>query len=455
MKRALLLIVTIILSAVFLIACSSVEENKDDKKESDQKKSAESVEGAEEEDSEQTVKKFPPVPKSFKESAEYDMTGEFAGEEFSQVAKNKLNELPDINKDSSEEEIEAMEQEIFALFKEDLSLPNVPIDQWEAMKFADPNAGGEDLQVKENYNVAILLDSSGSMGALENGRTRMDLAKEAIQQFVESLPQKANVSLSVYGHVGTGQEKDKEKSCRKVEEVYPLSAYDPAAFTNSLNQFKPAGWTPMAKAVEQVMKDLKEKDGEKNTNIIYLVSDGIETCGGDPVKAMESLGASNLKPVVNIIGYQVDNDGLSQLKEMAMAANGQFVNVQNQQDLKSEFKRTAEMAKVWSEWHEDANAAINSLFNNVQSQLNEWYKTEQEKMNREHKNLQSAVNYLNDQEKIDTDVFLRYDDQYRDYFLTVDQEARDLFLELDSLNRDSFLDNWDEITDRFLENVNK
>ncbi|MCC3645953.1 MAG: hypothetical protein ACQEXE_04160 [Bacillota bacterium] len=66
----------------------------------------------------------------------------------------------------------------------------------------------------------------------------MDLAKEAIQQFVESLPQKANVSLSVYGHVGTGQEKDKEKSCRKVEEVYPLSAYDPAAFTNSLNQFK-------------------------------------------------------------------------------------------------------------------------------------------------------------------------------------------------------------------------
>lgn len=111
--------------------------------------------------------------------------------------------------------------------------------------------------------------------------------------------------------MGTGQKKDKEKSCRKVEEVYPLSAYAPAAFTSSLNQFKPAGWTPMAKAAEQVMKDLKEMDGEKNTNIIYLVSDGIETCGGDPVKAMKSLGAYNLKPVVNIIGYQVDNDGLS------------------------------------------------------------------------------------------------------------------------------------------------
>ncbi len=56
--------------------------------------------------------------------------------------KQKISLIPDINKDSSEEEIEAMEQEIFALFKENLSLPNVPIDQWEAMKFTDPNAGG-------------------------------------------------------------------------------------------------------------------------------------------------------------------------------------------------------------------------------------------------------------------------------------------------------------------------
>ncbi|PAE26573.1 hypothetical protein CHI10_01630 [Bacillus sp. 7894-2] len=294
MKRALLLVVTIILSAVFLIACSSAEENKDDKKESDQNKSAENMEGAEGEDSQQTVKNYPSIPKSFKESAEYDMTGEFAGEEFSEEAKKKLNELSEINKDSSEEEIEAMEQEIFALFKENLNLPHLPIDQWEAMKFADPSAGAQGPQVKGNYNVAILLDSSGSMGAIENGRTRMDLAKEAIQQFVESLPQEANVSLSVYGHVGTGQEKDKEKSCRKVEEVYPLSAYNPVEFSSSLNQFKPAGWTPMAKAAEQVMDNLKELDGENNTNIIYIVSDGIETCGGDPVKVMESLGDPTL-----------------------------------------------------------------------------------------------------------------------------------------------------------------
>lgn len=426
MKKAILLFGTIILALLFLIACSKEEVKKGDKETVAENVATETAENTNNEDSakdkenhEKMQKEALPLPKSFLESAEYDLTGVFAGKDFSNEAKKALDELPHISKDAPEEEILAYERYLFSLFKENLSMPNVPIDQWEAMKFDDPNALDEDINIKDNYNVAILLDSSGSMGALENGRTRMELAKEAIQHFVEGLPEKANVSLSVYGHEGTGSEADKEMSCSKVEQVYPLSTFENNKFKSSLNQFQPAGWTPMTKAVEQAMKDLETFDGAQNTNIIYLVSDGIETCGGDPVQAMKNLGDSNLKPVVNIIGYQVDNKGLKQLKEMAKAAKGQFINVQNQGDLKSEFDRTVEMAKVWSEWHEDANAAINNLFSTVQSQLNDWHSEEQQKMNREHRNLQAAVNYLNEQGIIDTDVFLRYDNHYRDYFLTL------------------------------------
>ncbi|QGS68314.1 hypothetical protein CV093_06075 [Oceanobacillus sp. 143] len=48
------------------------------------------------------------------------------------------------------------------------------------------------------------------MGNYEGERTRMDLAKEAIQQFVENLPEEATISLDVYGHIGTGSNADKE-----------------------------------------------------------------------------------------------------------------------------------------------------------------------------------------------------------------------------------------------------
>lgn len=63
-------------------------------------------------------------------------------------------------------------------------------------------------------------------------------------------------------------------------------------------------------------------DGETNTNLIYFVSDGIETCGGDPVRAAKEIAESNIQPVVHIIGFDVPSDEQQQLKDMAGAANG-------------------------------------------------------------------------------------------------------------------------------------
>ncbi|MCA1027135.1 VWA domain-containing protein [Cytobacillus kochii] len=456
MKKTAFLFALAVLSIFIIVACSNEETKKEEVIDEDKSIEAVADKANDIKDEENPVSQtLLPIPQSFKESVDYGYTGEWAMKEFSNEVKSALDQLPSITMEATEEEIDAYEREIFSLFKENLSMPNVPIDQWQAMKFADPTVTEEESQLKKNYNVAILLDASGSMGALENGKTRMELAKEAINQFVDSLPEKAKVSLTVYGHKGTGDEADKEVSCSTVEQVYSLSAYDSKEFTNALGKFNPAGWTPMTKAVEQAMVNLESHDGSENTNIIYLVSDGIETCGGNPVQAMEKLSDSNLSPVVQIIGYQVNNDGLTQLKEMARAANGQFINVQNQEDLKAEFKRTTEMAEVWSEWHRNSNDAINNLNKTVQKQLNDWHHKEQEKMNRERKNLQLAINYLNEENKIDTDVFLRLDENYRAYYLQVDKEARNLYLELDQLNRESFLDNWEEISEIFLKNVSE
>ncbi|MGP9042167.1 vWA domain-containing protein [Cytobacillus kochii] len=456
MKKTALLLALAVLSIFIIVACSNGETKKEEVLDEDESIEAVADKANDIKDEENPVSQTSlPIPQSFKESVDYGYTGEWAMKEFSNEVKSALDQLPSITMEATEEEIDAYERDIFSLFKENLSMPNVPIDQWQAMKFADPTVTDEESQLKKNYNVAILLDASGSMGALENGKTRMELAKEAINQFVDSLPEKAKVSLTVYGHKGTGDEADKEVSCSTLEQVYSLSAYDSKEFTNALGKFNPAGWTPMTKAVEQAMVNLESHDGSENTNIIYLVSDGIETCGGNPVQAMEKLSDSNLSPVVQIIGYQVNNDGLTQLKEMARAANGQFINVQNQEDLKAEFKRTTEMAEVWSEWHRNSNDAINNLNKTVQKQLNDWHHKEQEKMNRERKNLQLAINYLNEENKIDTDVFLRLDENYRAYYLQVDKEARNLYLELDQLNRESFLDNWEEISEIFLKNVSE
>ncbi|PRX38476.1 Mg-chelatase subunit ChlD [Planifilum fimeticola] len=176
----------------------------------------------------------------------------------------------------------------------------------------------------KQVNVEILLDASGSMAGRVSGGVKMDLAKEAIRNFVSKLPESAQVALRVYGHKGSNQQKDKELSCKSTEVVYPLGAYDESSFQKSLNKFRPTGWTPLAAAIEQAKSDLSGKTGENVENIVYVVSDGIETCGGDPVKAAKELHESEIQAIVNIIGFDVDNAGQRALKKVAEAGGGKY-----------------------------------------------------------------------------------------------------------------------------------
>lgn len=97
------------------------------------------------------------------------------------------------------------------------------------------------LPGEKPVNIMILVDSSGSMAGKVSGGMKMDLAKEAVKNFASQMPEGANVSLSVYGHKGSNSEKDKATSCKSIEEVYPLGAYDESKFNQALNQFKPKG----------------------------------------------------------------------------------------------------------------------------------------------------------------------------------------------------------------------
>lgn len=101
----------------------------------------------------------------------------------------------------------------------------------------------------------------------------MEIAKEAINGFVTNLPENTKVSFTIYGHKGSGDDKDKKLSCSSVEEIYPMSTYNTGAFSKALNAVKPSGWTPIAASLIQAGEKLKNFDSAVNTNIMYLVSD--------------------------------------------------------------------------------------------------------------------------------------------------------------------------------------
>ena len=199
-------------------------------------------------------------------------------------------------------------------------------------KLPDEEDEIEVVKKQKKTNVVILMDASGSMKASVTGGVKMELAKESIKKFTEQLQTDTNVSLLAYGHKGSGKEADKELSCKEIETVYPLSSYESNSFTNAINSFWATGWTPLAGAIEKANELLANYKKEEYKNIVYIVSDGIETCGGDPVAAAKKLNEGQIEAVVNIIGFDVDDQGQNQLKQVAEAGGGSYSTVRDQSE---------------------------------------------------------------------------------------------------------------------------
>src|SRR5690606_15142800 len=67
----------------------------------------------------------------------------------------------------------------------------------------------------------------------------------------------------------------------------------------------------------------------------------------------KNLVSADIQTVVNIIGFDVDNEGQKLLKEVASAGNGEFTYVNSEQDLKKYMRaQYEEIQKKWLEWKE-------------------------------------------------------------------------------------------------------
>ncbi|SIT81258.1 vWA domain-containing protein [Edaphobacillus lindanitolerans] len=196
----------------------------------------------------------------------------------------------------------------------------------------------EDSRADIPDRAVILLDASSSMLLEADGRLKMDTAKSAVRSFGRTIGQKSDVSLYVYGHAGTQNRSDKELSCGTIDEVFPAGPYDEERFNKAVDGVKAAGWTPLAGAIRQAREDLAGTDGDIT---VYIVSDGAETCGGDPVGEADAFVADHPGRHVDIIGFQVDAEAESQLKSVAEAGNGRYLGADTLEEM------TGGIAEMW------------------------------------------------------------------------------------------------------------
>lgn len=343
-------------------------------------------------------------------------------------------DLPDISEDASNEELDNYYNHLLSIFQRDFKGPEDIIKTLKFQSIGDPDIEDPRRQFKENLNVMVILDASGSMGKKIGTQTQMDAAKTAIQKFVNSLPKETNVGLRVYGQKGTGDKADKSLSCSSSELLYPISPFDSESFSDSLSQAKPAGWTPIQLALNEAQKDLAKFSGKDNTNIVYLVSDGISTCDDDPITAAKSLYDSDITPIVNVIGFNVNREGQKQLKEIAKATEGSYQDVTNEESLQNELDQAKQLAKKWEEWKENSTKQVG--YKEVQNSIDIFVYMTNEESNYiyEKQQVGNALTDLFKQDKMSEESHEYLLNKHNDYHQWIRDEYDKLKAELKTLN---------------------
>lgn len=408
-------------------------------------------------DSAQSSEKLPlnakKAPETIKQIVTYP-PGKFSGLDYQEnydVIMGDLLRLPQLGNNETEETLDAYYNVLYSLFAEEYRSPADILDNWGDLSFGAPDLEG--MPYKDFFNVEIILDASGSMGAKMGTKTKMDVAKEVISEFLDKLPRGANVGLRVYGHKGSGSNSHKDLSCKSTELAYQMGEFNKDHFAKALTQFKPAGWTPIALALEAAQQDMKNYVSDKNTNIIFLVSDGVETCGGDPVASAKKIADSNIEPMIHVIGFDVDSKGQKQLMEVAKAARGTYREAKSKEELELEMAKTKEMAAKWEEWKNNAADKANVTHSNRLMEVlhisNDWSYSNADQTS----NMEKAIEELKAQGHISEKAFAYLSGRTGKHFNNVNGMLEDFNWRLMRLNDHKYRRMLNEINAKFYDNT--
>jgi Ca-activated chloride channel family protein len=196
----------------------------------------------------------------------------------------------------------------------------------------------------------IVFDASGSMaGNVDSGIAttipRIDEVRKALGQVLPTVTHNRRVGLITYGP-GPYEQCNVALNLRPEPDAAKRIMHD-------VNELNPAGKTPLTEAVEQAAEvlDYREKPG-----VVVLLTDGEETCGGEPCQIGKKLHKDAFDLTVHVISFRFKNiywagqQTVLETKCLAESNGGLYLSVNSEEDLVKAFEKTlgCPMMSKWS-----------------------------------------------------------------------------------------------------------
>lgn len=181
----------------------------------------------------------------------------------------------------------------------------------------------------------LIMDLSGSMLADDAGGTRLDAAKRASTELIDSLPDDALLGMLVYGQLESSDESNRERGCQDIEVLSPVQKVDKEGLKSKIAGLQAKGYTPIGNALRKAAEELGP-DGERS---IILVSDGIDTCAPPPVcEVAKELAGQGVGLTIHTVGFKVDEEARAELECVAQATGGQSMTADDATQLADHMK---------------------------------------------------------------------------------------------------------------------
>jgi hypothetical protein len=169
---------------------------------------------------------------------------------------------------------------------------------------AEPEAGAASVGAPGSGGILLILDASGSMLQRIDGVRRIEIARETLTTLTGStIPAGTTLGLRVFGQ-------GPPDSC-DTGLVVPPQPLDPGAMAQVVAGIQPTNLarTPIGESLRLVPEDMA---GVTGPQLVVLITDGEETCDGDPPTEIAALRAMGIDVRVNIVGFAVDDPALAQ-----------------------------------------------------------------------------------------------------------------------------------------------
>ena len=180
----------------------------------------------------------------------------------------------------------------------------------------------ENKTTHDKTRILFIMDASKSMSGLWESKIKYNIASGILSEVLDSLKKVDNIQLAlrVYGH----QRNYPPQNCDDTKLEVPFADNNFERIKQRLKYIKPKGTSPIAKSLERAKSDFSACD--ECRNIIILITDGIEECGGDLCEISENLQKQGIALKPFIIGIGNDN-------KLDFDCAGTYINTPQPDDL--------------------------------------------------------------------------------------------------------------------------